>query len=76
MRGKEPRGPVDWFRDLGYDLNVASDADGVWWATLTAIDHPDFVVHRYGRGATQCDAAERARHRWRVEQIGIDRESG
>ena len=52
--------------DLGYVLNVAADADGVWWATLTAVDNPEFIVHRYGRGATQSNAAERARCWWRA----------
>jgi hypothetical protein len=62
--------PTTWFHQLGYTLDVTRDDAGVFWASLTAIANPDFVVLRYGRGVTIDEASERARQRWQVEQIG------
>ena len=39
-------------------MNVAADADGVWWATLTAVDNAEFIVHRYGRGVDHAVVVE------------------
>ncbi len=62
--------PEVWFRELGYVIAVSREDDGVFWATLTAVANPSFVIERYGRGATDGEAAESARRRWQVEQIG------
>lgn len=59
-----------WFADLGYSLSVWSDADGVFWAALAAVNNPDFVARQYGRGVSPAEAAESARRRWQTEQIG------
>jgi hypothetical protein len=73
----EQRQPTDvdgevrrWFEHLGYALEVSLDDDGVFWACLTSLGNPDFTVEKYGRGTTRREAAEAARRRWRVEQIG------
>lgn len=62
--------PEAWFRELGYDIDVARDDGGIFWATLTSSANPAFVIERYGRGATEEEAAAAARRRWQVEQIG------
>jgi hypothetical protein len=62
--------PEVWFRDLGYEISVSREDDDIFWATLTAVANPSFIIERYGRGATEEEAAESARRRWQVEQVG------
>jgi len=69
MSAQDPT-PEVWFRDLGYAIAVSREDDGLFWATLTALANPSFAIERYGRGATHEEAAESARRRWQVEQIG------
>ncbi len=56
-------------RDRGWDV-VIEQGDGFTWATLVAVENPDFVVHRYGRGVDAASAVARAWHRFETEQIG------
>jgi hypothetical protein len=66
----EQSSPRAWFNDIGYRVDVSADEDGVWWAALTSLANPDYRIEKYGRGETEEQAAERARRRWQVEQIG------
>ena len=49
---------------------VIEEGDGYTWAALVAIENPDVVVKRYGRGENERTAVDRAWQRYRVEQIG------
>ncbi len=60
-----------WFGDLGYDIEFEV-ADGFTWVALRPRANPNFVVPRYGRGASEDEAIESAAGRYRVEQIGTD----
>jgi hypothetical protein len=62
--------PHAWFNDLGYRMELSLDEDGVWWAALISLADRAFRIEKYGRGETEEEAADRARHRWQVEQIG------
>jgi hypothetical protein len=61
--------PASWFAERGWLLSFTQEAEFTW-AHLTAADNADFVVPRYGRGGDEAEAAQRARRRWEVEQIG------
>ena len=56
-----------WFKERGFDVAV-TEADGVWWATLTSTNNPTAVIARYGRGDSPEAAAVRARERYEQEQ--------
>lgn len=60
-----------WLVELGYDIEVEI-ADGFTWVSLRPRTNPNFVIPRYGRGATEDEAVESAARRYRVEQIGTD----
>ena len=61
----------EWFVELGYDIELETDA-GTVWASLVSMSDPAFRVPRYGRGRTSREAVESAVERWRVEQVGSD----
>jgi hypothetical protein len=58
-----------WLDELGYDIE-AEVADGFTWVALRPRANPNFVIPRYGRGASEDEAVESAARRYRVEQIG------
>ena len=60
-----------WFSELGYDIEFEV-ADGFTWVALRPRTNPNFVIPRYGRGASEDEAIESAAGRYRVEQIGTD----
>ena len=60
-----------WLGGLGYDIEVEI-AGGFTWVALRPRTNPDFVMPRYGRGASEDEAVESAARRYRVEQIGTD----
>jgi hypothetical protein len=60
-----------WLGELGYDIEIEV-ADGFTWAALRPRTNQDFVIQRYGRGASENEAIESAARRYRVEQIGAD----
>ena len=62
--------PQGWFNNLGYRMELSLDENGMWWAALVSLANPAFRIEKYGRGETEEGAAERARRRWQVEQIG------
>jgi len=62
--------PHEWFRDLGYALVVDLDSDSVFWAGIWSLANAESRVERYGRGDTEVQAAESARRRWQVEELG------
>ena len=57
-----------WFAEIGYGLLI-DHADGLYWAALTR--GSGVMAPRYGRGSEPEEAAESARSRYRVEQLGI-----
>ena len=59
--------PDAFFADRGYRLTT-EEADGHWWAHLVDAETGVMVLSRYGRGATESGARERAVRRWIVEQ--------
>lgn len=60
-----------WLDELGYHLEFEV-ADAFTWVALRPRANPDFVIPRYGRGASEDDAIESAARRYRVEEIGTD----
>jgi hypothetical protein len=60
-----------WLIELGYDIEFEV-ADGFTWVALRPRTNPNFVIPRYGRGASEDEAIESAVGRYRVEQIGTD----
>jgi hypothetical protein len=59
--------PEAFFAVRGYRL-VGSEGDGFFWVDLVAVENPDFVVPRYGRGEDRDRAMLAAKRRWIVEQ--------
>jgi len=51
-------------------MELSLDESDVWWAVLISLADPAFRIEKYGRGETGEKAAERARSRWQVEQMG------
>lgn len=61
-----------WFaaREFGLEFTLDEDESGrrFFWADLTRFPSGRVVAPRYGRGASQADAATSARSRFEVEQ--------
>ena len=65
----DPNATEEQLRAHGWRVLI-EEGDGHTWAALVAIENPDVIVRRYGRGEDESAAIDRAWQRYRVEQIG------
>ena len=58
----------DWFAERALGIRLTEEEEGLVWADLTSLSSGQVVAPMFGRGATEVEAATRAKQRFQQEQ--------